>query len=108
MSDKDFLAQIQAAEKENEESIEKAHRKADSDLQAYTKKLNDKKETNVKTAREAAKEKIKNRQVEARKVYEAKTQEGTRESAQIEKELTGKLEKQVKLAETYFVSEVLS
>ncbi len=104
----DFLAQIQVAEEEAVAKVEKARRKAASDLQTHSKKEGEKTQAALETARVEAKGKLKDRQEVARGRYEGLIKEGEKEASQLKKNIEPKIDKILPQVQTYFVNEIVS
>ncbi|GEM_PF-4202184 len=101
--DDHFLAQIQKTELEAAKKLEKAKKKLATDLANHEQKLQKSLDDKLAKAREKAKEKVKAKQVDARKIYETQVSEGARNVKQLEKEGTTAVDKQVPLAQAYFL-----
>ena len=102
-TDDNFLAQIQKAEKDAAKKLDKAKKKMADDLTSHEQKLNKALDAKLSTAREKAKEKLKDKQVDARSAYEKALEEGGRNVKQLEKDAAGAIEKQVPLAQAFFL-----
>ncbi len=103
----DFLQQILEAETQAKRDTAKAQKAQGAELANYEKKLEAKNADVLDTQREKAREQIKDRQALAKKNYEKMIIEGKREAETLEKELEGKIEKQMPLAQSYLVTELL-
>jgi len=103
----DFLTLLQQAESEVETRVEKAKKKAHSALQTYLKKAETQMTSTLEAARSKAKDKVKSRQVAAREGYEAQVAEGKKESQRLEKEVEPKIAKQLPMAQSFFINEIL-
>ena len=102
-TDDNFLAQIQSTELAAAKKLEKAKKKLVTDLANQEQKLQKSLDDKLVKAREKAKEKVKAKQVDARKTYETQVSEGQRSVKQLEKEGAKSIEKQVPLAQAYFL-----
>lgn len=102
-TDDHFLAQIQKTEAEAAKKLEKAKKKIAEGLTAYEQKLQKSLEAKLDKARDKSKDKLKLKQVDARASYESAIEEGNRSVKQLEKDAAGSVEKQIPLAQAYFL-----
>ena len=102
-TDDNFLAQIQKAEKDAAKKFEKAKKKMADDLTSHEQKLAKALDAKLSTAREKAKDKLKAKQVDARSAYEKALEEGGRNVKQLEKDAGAAIEKQIPLAQAFFL-----
>lgn len=101
--DDHFLKQIQDTEQEAAKKLEKAKKKLATDLANQEQKLQKSMDSALEKARTKAKEKLKDKQADARKTYETQVSEGARSVKQLEKDGAGAIDKQVPLAQAYFL-----
>ena len=103
LTDDHFLAKIEATEKEAQKKLSKAKKKLGEDLAKYEKKLEKLMDDKLEKSRGKSKDKLKAKQVDVRKDYETRIEEGNRTVKQLEKEAEGAVAKQVPLAQAYFL-----
>lgn len=107
MTQSSFVTQILEAEEKAQAEVEKARKKAQNDLAQYESQQAKKREDNLNKLREQSREQLKERQVAARKDYESAIEDGRREAATLEKDIAGKMDKHLGLAQAYFINELL-
>lgn len=103
----DFLTQVFATEKKAEEKIKKAEEKAKNDLVKARRKFMDDRATKQSNVREDFHKKLKEKQIEARGIYEKLLQDGEKEVSNLKKESNGQIEKALPVAQMFFLNEVL-
>lgn len=108
MTQDDFVTQILAAEETAKADVTKAEKKAQNDLTQYESSLAKNRETSLEKLRDKSREKLKDRQADAKKKYEAAITDGTREASLLEKEVEGKADKHLSMAQAYFINELLA
>ncbi len=108
MTQQDFVTQILAAEEAAKAEVSKAQKKSQNDLTQYENSLVKNRENALESEREKFREKLKERQAKAKTQYETAIADGEREAAQLKKEATGKIEKQIPTAQAFFLNELIA
>lgn len=108
MTQEDFVTQILAAEETAKGEIAKARKKAQNDLAQYENSLIKNREIALESEKNKFREKLKERQVKAKELYEVSIADGKREAAQLEKDMSGKIAKQIPMTQAYFINELIA
>ena len=104
MSDQSFVAQIQQAEEEAADLVSQAQSKQGDDLVAHEQKLAQKRLKHLDTARDKAREKLKDQQSKAKDAYAKQMKEAEKEAKSIGKKMRKvRLKSALSAAEAYFL-----
>lgn len=103
----DILAQIQQAEQKALQLLEDSRKRGEEGLISYEAKLVSDGDNSLSKDRQKAHDKIAEKQIEGREVYEQRVKEGSKAVASLEKGVEEKVEKLYPALEAYFLGELV-
>lgn len=108
MNSSAFLSRIQEAEEQADGLVKKAEKAAEADILKHQTQCEKNREEAKATKREDARGNLKSAQQMARTQYDKEVEAATKEAESLTKSAGSNIEKQIPLAQTYFISELLT